>query len=94
VSAHLVSELVGHEAIGHLRLNEIVQGDQIVLEGVEAREAPALAVALRRAVDATNHALMDESSPTANMGQEEANAIAAEIARESRPESLLGGLAD
>jgi hypothetical protein len=64
------------------------------LEGVEAREAPALAVALRRAVDATNHALMDESSPTANanMAQEEANAIAAEIARESRPEPPLGGL--
>ncbi len=84
VSARLVNELVGHEAVGHLRLNEIVQGDQIVLEGVEAREAPALAVALRRAVDATNQALTGESGPEAesNMAQDEANAIAAEIARE------------
>ena len=34
VSARLAGELVCHAAVGHLRLNEIVQGDQIVLEGV------------------------------------------------------------
>src|SRR4051795_10225784 len=59
LSARLTNELVGHEAVGHLRLNDIVQGDQLVLEGVEAREAPALADALRRAVDATNRACPD-----------------------------------
>jgi hypothetical protein len=41
----LTRELLGHPAIGHLRLNvnDIVQGNEIVLEGVEEREAPSLA---------------------------------------------------
>src|SRR3954467_13699884 len=42
LSGHLVNELTGHAAVGHLRLNNIVQGDHIVLDGVEAREAPQL----------------------------------------------------
>jgi hypothetical protein len=84
VSARLASELVGHAAVGHLRLNEIVQGDQIVLEGVEASEAPALADALQRAVDAANQALAGEESSTANMAQQEADAIAAQIAPAQR----------
>ena len=46
----MANELIGHVAVGHLRLNQIVQGDQIILEGVEANEAPALADALRRVV--------------------------------------------
>ena len=43
LSARLSNKLTGHAAVGHLRLNDIVQGDHIVLEGVEAREAPNLA---------------------------------------------------
>ena len=60
----LTRELVGHPAIGHLRLNvnDIVQGNEIVLEGVEEREAPSLARALQRAVDAANHASTDAPS--------------------------------
>ena len=53
LSANLYTEFLGHPAVGHLRLDEIVQGDQIVLDGVEASEAPTLAGTLRRAVDAT-----------------------------------------
>ena len=37
LTARLGNELVGHAAVGHLRLNEIVRGDRIVLEGVEAK---------------------------------------------------------
>ena len=53
-AAQLSRELVGHAAVGHLRVsvNDVVQGDQIVLEGVEQREAPALGHALQQAVDA------------------------------------------
>jgi ribosomal protein S27AE len=54
LSARLTNELVGHPAIGHLRLNDIVQGDHIVLEGVEDREASLLWDALASAVTATN----------------------------------------
>ena len=59
LSARLTVELTGHVAIGHLRLNEIVHGQEIVLEGVEAGEAPTIAGAVERAVDATNAACAD-----------------------------------
>src|SRR5690349_11583629 len=52
LSARLTTELMGQSAIGHLRLNDIVQGDHIVLDGVEEREASNVADALRRAVEA------------------------------------------
>jgi hypothetical protein len=78
--ARLGNELVGHAAVGHLRLNDIVQGDQMVLEGVEPSEAPALAGALRRAVDATNQTDTEGESSSANVAQEEADAIAHQIA--------------
>jgi hypothetical protein len=87
VSARLANELVGHAAVGHLRLNELVQGDQIVLEGVEESEAPALAVALERVVDATNQAPAAEQSAAANAAQEQADAIAEQIA--PQPTSVL-----
>ncbi len=68
-----------------MRLNDIVQGDQIVLEGVEASEAPTLAGSLRRAVEATNQAGIDEQNPTANMAQEEADAVAHQITFDHGP---------
>ena len=80
LSARLVTELVGHPAVGHLRLNDIVQGDQIVLDGVEEREAPLLSDALRRAIDATNAACTVDPSLSANVPQPKADAIAHKMA--------------
>jgi|SRR3954453_20408192 hypothetical protein len=80
LSARLTNELVGHPAIGHLRLNDIVQGDQIVLEGVEEREAPLLSNALTRAVATTNAECATDPEPAANVAQPRADAIAGRIA--------------
>lgn len=78
---HLVMELTGHGGVGHLRVNldEIVQGDQIVLDGVEPGEASSLAEPLRRSIDAANQAAKAEPNLTRNATQREANAIAAQI---------------
>jgi hypothetical protein len=79
LAARLSGELVGHAAVGHLRLNanDLVHTDQIVLEGVEAGEAPMLGGALERAVDATNRAsAQDAPKPPDNVGQAEADDIA------------------
>src|SRR4051812_40737135 len=80
LSARLANELVGHPAVGHLRLNDIVQGDQMVLEGVEEREAPLLSDALARAVTATNAECTTDRAPAANVSQPSADAIAGAIA--------------
>src|SRR4051812_35997234 len=79
LSARLANELVGHPAVGHLRLNDIVQGDHIVLEGVEEREAPLLWDALARAVTATNAECTTGHEPAANVSQQRADAIASSI---------------
>jgi hypothetical protein len=79
LSARLTNQLVGHVAVGHLRLNDIVQGDQVVLEGVEASEAPALAEALRLAVAATNDACPDEAERTSAAARDDAQAIAHQV---------------
>jgi hypothetical protein len=80
--ARLAQELAGHAAVGHLQLNDIVQGQEIVLEGVESDEASTLAGAVERAVDAANaaddaHAVADD--PTRKIRQQEADDIAGEI---------------
>ncbi len=82
LSARLTNELVGHAAVGHLRLNDIVQGDHIVLEGVEEREAPLLSDALARAVTATNAECTTDPEPSTKVPQPRADAIANEIAGE------------
>jgi hypothetical protein len=79
LSARLTNELVGHEAVGHLRLNDVVQGDQLVLEGVEAGEAAALAQALQRAVTATNEACPEEAQRTSRVARREAQSIADDV---------------
>src|SRR4051795_7057256 len=79
LSARLTNELVGHPAVGHLRLNDIVQGDRIVLEGVEEREATLLWDALARAVTATNAECTTDREPVANVSQPRADAIAGAI---------------
>ena len=76
---NLSNELLGHAAVGHMRLNDIVQGDQIVLEGVEASEASILGSSLRRAVEAANQAGIGGQDSTAHLPQEEADAIAHQI---------------
>jgi len=79
LGARLTQELVGHPGVGHLRVNvgELVRGDEIVLDGVEDRDTPALAEALQRAVDATNRADADKHVP--NVTQREADTVASHI---------------
>jgi hypothetical protein len=83
--SHLSKELVGHTSVGHIRLNCIVQGDEIVLEGVEASEAPTLAGSLQRAVEATNKAEIGEDNPPGNMAQADADAVADQITFDDDP---------
>ncbi|MBV9196048.1 MAG: hypothetical protein JO168_18080 [Solirubrobacterales bacterium] len=79
--ARLATELSGHAAVGHLRINtaEIVQGDEIVLDGVEPSEAPGLAQPLRLAVSSANEAATREPEPARNATQREADVIAGQI---------------
>src|SRR3712207_4520296 len=49
LTARLGTSLVGHPAVGHLELEGIVQGADIVLEGVEAAEANRIGPALTTA---------------------------------------------
>ena len=67
------------QPLGILRLDEVVQGDEIVLEGVEESEAPTLAATLRRAVSATNKMVASEVDSTANVAQERADGIARQV---------------
>ena len=46
LGAQLTNKLSGHAAVGHLRLGEPFQGTDLVLEGVEEREAPDLGACL------------------------------------------------
>jgi hypothetical protein len=79
LGARLTQELVGHPGVAHLRVNvcELVRGDEIVLEGVEDRDTPALAEALQRAIDATNQADAEKCVP--NVTQREADTVASHI---------------
>ena len=81
LGARLTTELAGHAAVGHLRINinEIVQGDQIVLEGVEPGEAPALAQHLQRAIDGANETAPTHPHQAPNATRREAEAIAGQI---------------
>ena len=80
LTAHLAHDLTGHCAVGHLRISRLVQGRRLVLEGVEAREAPALGRCLRDAVDAANRACEhDDTACPTNMSADEAEAIASAV---------------
>jgi hypothetical protein len=83
--SNLSRELVGHTSVGHIRLDGIVQGDEIILEGVEASEAPTLAGSLQRAVEATNKAEISEDVPSPNMAQADADAVADQITFDNDP---------
>jgi hypothetical protein len=87
LTAHLATALTGHPAVGHLRLNSVVQGADVVLEGVETREAELLGPVLRRAIDAANHACagLDEAAARpVNMEVAQAEAIARAVSSSAR----------
>jgi hypothetical protein len=82
LSAHLVTELTGHRAVGHLRLDNVVRGSEIVLDGVEEPEADCLGQVIARAVAAANHASRraNAEAPQGNVAAEEAERIARKVA--------------
>jgi hypothetical protein len=84
LSARLTVEVTGHAAVGHLRVNNIVQGQEIVLEGVESAEAASIAGAVERSVDATN-AACEDLDQAENVPSAEAEAIANEVGASQRP---------
>jgi hypothetical protein len=86
LSSHLANSLTGHAAVGHLRLNHLVQGSMIVLEGVEEAEAEILGPALREAIEAANQAAVHDApaSEPGNMDQHEADRLAELVAAWSR----------
>lgn len=79
--ARLTTELIGHPGATHLCVDadELVRGDEIVLEGVEDRDAPTLADALRRAVEATNRASFDQPARRPNVTQRAADTVASHM---------------
>ena len=78
MGARLTSELLGHPGAAHLHVNvdELIQGDEIVLDGVEDRDTASLTDALQRAVDAANRADEEEGDRVPNVTQHEADAVA------------------
>lgn len=101
-TARLSTALTGHPAVGHLNnLDGLVQGADIVLEGVEATEADRLGPALDAAIKAANrdsdHGEQAAKEAARNMAQEEADAIAGlihvdyEIPTRGRPSSEFPG---
>ena len=48
--SHLTGALAGHSHVGHVRLNSLVQGATVVIEGVEPEEAERLGPVLQHAV--------------------------------------------
>jgi hypothetical protein len=81
MGARLTRELVGHPSAAHLRVNvdELVRGDEIVLDGVEDRDAAGLASALQRAVDGANRAAAQDADRMPNVTQDEADAVASHM---------------
>jgi hypothetical protein len=87
--AQLTVQLGGRPAVGHLRLNDVVQGSEIILDGVESAEASNIAGAVERAVDAANAdcADSDDVDQSGKVPQPEATAIAHEVrASQRRPD--------
>ncbi|MFL5849224.1 MAG: hypothetical protein ACJ76R_09830 [Solirubrobacteraceae bacterium] len=85
LSAHLVTELTGHSAVGHMHLDNVVRGSEIVLDGVEEPEADCLGPVIARAVAAANHAsLRSDAVP------QPCNVAAADAERIARKVSLTG----
>ena len=79
-SARLTRALLGGPSVAHLRLDRAVQGADIVLDGIENRQAERLGDALRLAVEAAN-GVTDDPAPAGNMEQSDADAIALVVGR-------------
>jgi hypothetical protein len=81
LTAHLAVSLTGHPAVGHLRLDHLVQGADIVLEGVEPAEAEQLGPVLRDAMSAADRACGDDAQDGQqwNMEQQEADRVAGTV---------------
>lgn len=92
LSARLTGELAGHTAIGHLRLNQLVQGSEIVLEGVEAPEASSITEAIERAVDGANHDCAQETD--ADRGKNAPQKYADDVARDVSASQRRGEATD
>jgi hypothetical protein len=80
LTARLAVALTGHPAVGHLRLNHLVQADEIVLDGVEAAEADLLGPVLREAIAEANRTCGGDPSPAVEVAgtieQQEADRLA------------------
>ena len=90
MTVQLTAELTGHPGVGHLRLNDVVQGSEILLEGVEPSEAELLGPALKRAIDAANRVCAGDGNGVAgdpNMPQEEADRLARSVSSGARAAS-------
>jgi len=80
LSAQLANALTGHAAVGHLRIDGIVQGSDLVLDGVEEAEAPRLGACLERAVSAANASVDADAAPSpTNMPRDRAERIATDV---------------
>jgi hypothetical protein len=85
LSARLTVEFTGHPNVGHLVLDDVVHGREIVLDGVESGKVDALATALERAVEATNRACADAPDDSVPLKpRDEADAIARTVAEHQR----------
>jgi hypothetical protein len=88
VTARLSAALSGHPAVGHLELSDLVQGADLVLEGVEGAEAERLGDAISDALSAANRDAQPgraEDRPATNMTQAQADAIAHRIKVDYEP---------
>lgn len=79
LASALMSGLTGHPAVGHLHLDNVVQGAEIVLDGVEPREAELLGPVLLEAIEAANRVCPDASEHVEAPNMDPARA--AEVAR-------------
>ena len=87
LAVHLAAGLTGHPAVGHLTLNNVVQGAEIVLDGVEREEAELLGPVLREAIEAANRACenVDDGTPSRpNMDPAEAENVARTVMSSTR----------
>jgi hypothetical protein len=88
LAAHLTAGLSGHSAVGHLHLDAVVQGADIVLEGVEPDEAELLGPVLRGAIETANRACdapeADAQRPP-NMQRGEAEQVARAVGEGAQP---------
>ncbi len=81
MSSRLAASLTGHAAVGHLRLDHVVQGSDIVLEGVEPAEAEQLGPVLRASIEAANRVCDAEPAveEPRNMPQIQADELARHV---------------